>query len=84
MGSISRSKRRRPTIGYGLERCANLYIHFSQSYSELRANSQGAAISDGVFANDFVIEWPSNYHRELANETGIDGQLRSCERNTGI
>ena len=50
---------------------------FSQLYSQLRPGLRGGAAGDGVFANDFVIEWRSNYHSELAKEPGIDGYLRS-------
>lgn len=55
MGSVFRSKRQRTAIGYVLERCANLYIHFSQLYFKLRPDLRGGAAGDGVFANDSVI-----------------------------
>ena len=77
MGGVPRWKWQRPGIRYTLERCAKEYMLFSQLYSQLRPGLRGGAAGDGVFANDFVIEWRSNYHSELAKEPGIDGYLRS-------
>lgn len=68
MGSVPRGKRQRPGIRYTLKRYAKGNIHFSQSYSGLRLDLRGGPVCDGVFANDFVIEWQRNYHRVSASK----------------